>query len=242
MKSLLPCMVVLALLLSGCGARPASTPTEPQVVIALLDVSGSTEAVRAKYMAQVEAIVASVPAGARLVVLPVSARSLTAPTVVDITFPTYTWWKSNSFTHDRTVKKRRDEALAAVSALFEESPGSRGTALVDGLIQAQEFLKPYPEGAGALYLISDMVEQSDLLNLYDLTEAGVQPALGKVREAKRMPSLRGAAVSVAGLEASGHLPSERVLAIRSFWEQLFERAGARLQGYAPTLQPSDGPQ
>lgn len=235
-------LLTSTLLLSACGAEEASTPAQPDLVLTLLDVSSSTEAVRSTYLAQVERIVGSVPAGARLVILPVSANSLTAPAAFDATFPTYTWWQTNSFTHNRQMNKLRQEAMEAASALFEQNPGSRGTALVDSLVQVQEYLRPFPEGSAALYIISDMVEQSQLLDLYDLKEAGIEEALQTVEQASRLPSLRGATVTVAGLEASSHIPAEGVLAIRHFWEKLFERAGGELVGYSPTLHlPATGP-
>lgn len=232
-------LLVILPAVSACGARKVSTPAQPRLVVALLDVSGSTEAVRDPYLAQVGRIVESVPAGGRLVVLPISSQSLTAPAAIDITFPEYTWWQTNAFTHGRKMRHLQEKAMEGVTALFEQNPGTRGTALVDSLRQAQDFLKAYPEGAGALYIISDMVEQSDLLDMYSLEDADVESALAKVHEASRLPSLRGATVAVAGLEAAGHLPAGRILAIRRFWEQLFEAAGARLIGYSATLQLPD---
>lgn len=237
--TLLALLILTGLLLQACGAQRAATPDQPQIILTLLDLSGSTEAVRENYLAQVERIIAAVPPGGRLVILPVSARSLTAPAALDLTLPAYTWWKTNSFTHGRAVNRLRQQALETVAALLEQNPGTRGTALIDSLLQAQAFLKEYPEGAGAIYIISDMVEQSDLLDLYGLEQAGVEPALAKVSEAERMPALNGAAVTVAGLEAAGHLPSAQVLAIKSFWEGLLESAGARLLWYSPTLKLPD---
>jgi hypothetical protein len=231
---LLVLVLGLAALLAGCGT--AITTTQPRIVITLLDVSGSTAAVRDSYLAEVKQIVDNVPAGARLVVLPVSSRSLTAPALLDISFPDNTWWKTNSFTSGREAKRLRQQALETVSAPHNQDAGRNGTAIIDSLVQVQEYLKPYAAGSGALYIISDMVEQSDLLNLYELDGTGIQSALAKVSKAGRMPALRGAAIDVAGLEAAGHLPSDRVMAIRSFWEHLFETADARLLRYSPALQ------
>ncbi|MFZ5815257.1 MAG: hypothetical protein ACOY93_08130 [Bacillota bacterium] len=235
LSRLLP-LILAAALLQACGTRQAAAPAQPRILLALLDLSGSTEGVRDQYLAQVERIVAHVPPGGRLVVLPVSARSLTAPAAVDLTFPEYVWWRTNSLTHSREMGRRRKEALEGVTALLQQRLPGKGTALLDSLLQVQEFLKPYPEGTAALYIISDMVEQSELLDLWNLTEAGVGPALAKVEEGGRLPALKGAAVTVAGLEAAGSLPAARVMAIRSFWEQLLQRADGRLLWYSPTLQ------
>ncbi|MDB4895309.1 MAG: hypothetical protein JWN15_1571 [Firmicutes bacterium] len=231
---LLTLVLGLATLLAGCGT-PAAT-MQPRIVITLLDVSGSTAAVRDNYLAEVKQIVDNVPAGARLVVLPVSSRSLTSPALLDISFPENTWWKTNSFTYGREVKRLRQQAMETVSTPHNQDPGRNGTAIIDSLVQVQEYLKPYAPGSGALYIISDMVEQSDLLDLYDLDGTAIQSALAKVSKSGRMPALRGAAVDVAGLEASGHLPSDRVMAIRSFWEHLFQTADARLVRYSPALR------
>lgn len=223
-------------LLSACGTPQASAATQPRIVVALLDVSASTDAVRDSYLADVKQIVESVPAGARLVLLPISSRSLTAPALLDISFPDNTWWKTNSFTYGREVKRLRTQAFETVSTPPKEDPGRAGTAIIDSLVQAQEYLKLYPDGAGAIFIVSDMVEQSDLLDMYDLDGTGIESALAKVRDAGRLPALRGAAVNVAGLEASGHLPADRVTAIRGFWEELFQTADARLLRYSPALQ------
>lgn len=232
---ILPGLLTLTVLLSGCGARPANTAAPPQVVLALLDLSGSTESVRARYLAAVETVVARVPAGARLVILPVSDRSLTAPAAADVTFPPHRRFSTNSFIHRREMTRLRRHALEAVGAAVTPEAGARGTALLDSLLQAQDFLRSYPEGAGSIYIISDMVEQSQTLDLFGLEPAGVEPALARAEDARRVPDLRGAAVTVTGLEASGHLEPETVLAIRTFWEGLFERAGGRLIQYSPTL-------
>lgn len=234
-RLLLSGVLLLAGLAAGCGARPVGTPAPPQVVLTLLDLSGSTEAVRARYLSAVETVIARVPPGSRLVILPVSDRSLTAPAVVDLTFPAYRRLSTNSFIHRREMTRLRRQALEAVGAAVKPEVGARGTALLDSLLQAQDFLRSYPEGAGAIYIISDMVEQSQTLDLFGLGPAGVEPALARAEESGQVPDLRGAAVTVTGLEAAGHMESETVLAVRAFWEALFERAGARLLQYSPTL-------
>jgi|GEM_PF-2891640 len=235
LRRLLPTLALL--LLTACGAtQPAASPQQPKIVLTLLDLSGSTESVRARYLAQTEQIMESVPPGARFLLLPISARSLTTPAVVDLTFPTYTWWKTNSFTYDRDTTRLQEEALGKIRAALETAIDQPGTALLDGLKRAEEFLTSYPDGSGAIYLLSDMVEQGDQIDLYNLTDEAIAPTLDSVAEKGLLPNLRGASVTVAGLEAASSLPPARVRAVQSFWEQFFESAGTKLRRYSPTLQ------
>ncbi len=230
MSRILPLLLASLLLLTACGTPE---PAAPQVVIALIDLSGSTAAVREQYLAQTRQIMESLPAGSRFLALPVS---LTVPALADTTFPTYTWWATNSFTHGREMRRLRQEAMAEIEAGITQAAGSSGTHILDSLREAEKFLAGYPDGAGAVYILSDMVEQSDLIDFYNLTADGVIPALAKVQEDRALPNLHGASVTVAGLEAASTLKPSTVRAIQSFWEEIFQQAGATLRRYSPTLQ------
>jgi hypothetical protein len=238
-RTLLIMVMAAAVLCSGCIGRPA-VQQAPTPVVVLIDRSGSTGPAADGFLEQFRRITASLQGGEHLLVLPVSGASLTAPPAVDLTFPPYQALTTNQFTHGRTVRQLRQEAEAQVAALLQQAPdaSSSHTAILDGLLRAQELLGGRP---GVICLISDMVEDSDVLRLDGLTEEQVAPALE--RAGNRLPTnLEGARVHVAGLDAARELAPATVLAIHQFWEQVFQRAGATLVEYGPAfhaLEPAE---
>lgn len=231
MRSKLMLWMAALLLLTGCFSRPADQQAGAAVL--LIDLSGSTDNVKGAYLQTVGDVLARMEPGERLFVLGVSATSLTDPLIADVEFPPYAALTTNSFTHGREMKRLREETLAKVSDLLERPRSvhgqSRGTSLIDALANAGDLLRPYP-GAATVICLSDMVEQSDQVDLYDLTKTGVDAALARVAA----PALKGVQVYAAGLEGAAALPPERNRAIRLFWTRLLEQAGADLAGYGPT--------
>ncbi|HLN64109.1 MAG TPA: hypothetical protein VK464_21530 [Symbiobacteriaceae bacterium] len=231
-RTLIAVALSVAMLASGCTGRPA-TAEAPTPVVVLLDRSASTGPVADRYLTYFRQVTESLQGGERLLVLPVSGASLTAPPAVDLTFPAYRALTTNAFTHGRSMKKLRQEAADAVAALLEQPPdaASQHTAILDGLMRAQELLNGRP---GVICIISDMVEDSDVVRLDGLTEEQV-PAVLAAAAGRAPTTLQGARIHVAGLDAAGALPPARVLAIRHFWEQVFAGAGATLEEYGPTF-------
>lgn len=219
------------LLLTACASNPAAQPTGRPVIV-LIDLSGSTEAVASTYRQHAETVLASLKGGEHLLVIPISSSSLTAAAAVDLRFPAYRRFTTNEFTHGRAMKKARDEALAKVDAMLAapRTETARRTAIIDGLLQAQDLLGGQP---GTICLISDMVEDSDLARFETLSDSDIPTLLETLGD--RKPAFpTGTKVHVAGLSAAGgHLEPARVLTIRRFWEAFFTDAGAQLIEYGP---------
>ncbi|HYF79942.1 MAG TPA: hypothetical protein VD973_22755 [Symbiobacteriaceae bacterium] len=231
MRRLLFIALAALLLMTGCAASPAAEPAGRPVIV-LVDLSGSTAAVASTYRQQAQTIINSLKGGEHLLVLPISSSSLTATAAVDLRFPAYRRFTTNEFTHGRAMKKARDEALAKVDAMLTapRTESARRTAIIDGLLQAQDLLGGQP---GTICIISDMVEDSDLARFEALTDEAIPTLLETI--GSRKPAFpAGTKVHVAGLSAAGnYLEPARVLTIRRFWEAFFAEAGAELIGYGP---------
>lgn len=225
-------LVSLAILLvTGCAASPAAQPAGRPVIV-LVDLSGSTETVAPTYLQHVRAVIDSLTGGEHLLVLPISSTSLTAAAAVDLHFPAYRRFTTNEFTHGRSMKKAREEALTKVDAMLTapRAETARRTAIIDGLLQAQDLLGGQP---GTICIVSDMVEDSDLARFETLTDEAIPTLLDTL--GSRMPSYPAETqVHVAGLSAAGaQLEPTQVLTIRRFWEAFFAEAGAQLIEYGP---------
>ncbi|HWI65088.1 MAG TPA: hypothetical protein VNT75_24940 [Symbiobacteriaceae bacterium] len=233
MRRLAVLMLALALAAAGCsGARPAAEPAGRPVIV-LLDLSGSTETVAPKYREYVQRVIDSLEGGEHLLVVPISSASLTEAAAVDIRFPEYRRFTTNSFTHRRTMTKLRKEALTLTDAVLSapRTDRSQGTAILDSLLQARDLAGGSP---ATICIISDMVEDSDLARFESLTEAAIPALLSKAEAGGRLPRFPDSTrVHVAGLGAAGQLEPSQVLTIRTFWEQYFSRAGATLVEYGP---------
>jgi len=223
--------LLLAALAAGCAASPAAQQNRP--VIVLVDLSGSTEAVAPTYKTYVQKVVDSLQGGEHLLILPISGTSLTAAATVDLQFPAYRRLTTNTFTHNRQMKKLRQEAMAGVDTLLSapRTATAQRTAIIDGLLQARDLAAGQP---GSIFIISDMIEDSDLARFETLAESEIPAVLAEVEAAGRLPQYPGnTRVHVAGLGAAGQMDPARVLAVRRFWEQFFTRAGAHLVEYGP---------
>lgn len=232
-RRLAPLVLAVALLAAGCGGRPATEPAGRPVVI-LLDLSGSTEAVAPLYKRYVGQVVDSLEGGEHLLVVPISGASLTAAAAVELRFPAYHRFTTNSFAHGRAMKKLRQEALDGVDKLLASprTAAAQRTAIIDGLLQTGDLIAGRP--GATICIISDMVEDSDLARFESLTEAAIPAVLEKVEAGGRLPRFPGeTGVHVAGLGAAGQMEPARILAVRRFWEQFFARAGATLVEYGP---------
>ncbi|HWI50516.1 MAG TPA: hypothetical protein VNT01_00030 [Symbiobacteriaceae bacterium] len=232
MRSVAACLL-LAFLAAGCAASPAAQPGPGRPVIVLVDLSGSTEAVAPTYKTYVQKVVDSLQGGEHLLILPISSASLTSAAAVDLQFPAYRRLTTNTFTHNRQMKKLRLEAMAGVDTLLTapRTAAAQRTAIIDGLLQARDLAAGRP---GSIFIISDMVEDSDLACFETLAENEIPGVLSAVEAAGRLPQFpANTQVHVAGLGAAGQMEPARVLAVRRFWEQLFARAGAQLVEYGP---------
>lgn len=239
---LLATAVLTAAALSGCQARRATADREG--VVLMVDRSGSARDLAKRYEADFARLLERIDGGEHLLVQQVSAESLVEPVVFEVAFPAYEPFSlnpngANSFTHGRAMKRLKAEAAERFHALLTgPTPKKDGTAIVDALSQAAELLSRYPTGKRTVVILSDMIEQSSLRDFTGLTETEIDPLLDRLAERHRLPDLSGTRVLVAGITdggAGGNLSADAVLTVKRFWSRFFEKAGARLAWYGPTL-------
>lgn len=228
---LLAGLLLAALLVSGCAVR-ADQPGSAGIVV-LLDLTGSTTAVRERYLADFDRVLDGSRDGDHLYVIPISADSLVEPVAVDIAFPRASWLQNRVF-KARRLNTIKNDALSRVEALLKSPSTDRraGSAIVDGLERAADLLQPYRQRY--VVVISDMIEQSELAD-FSAPNAGMDAVLSRVRE--RAAGL-GAQVYVAGVtNGAGDPPltSARVREIRAFWTSFFTERDCVLAAYGPDL-------
>ncbi|MHB8757942.1 MAG: hypothetical protein ACYC6V_08040 [Bacillota bacterium] len=224
-------VLLAALLVSGCVA-PADQPGSTGIAV-LLDLTGSTTAVRERYLADFARVLDGSRDGDHLYVLPISAASLVEPVAVDITFPRASWLENRVF-KARRLSAAKSDALSRVEALLKSPSTDRraGSAIIDGLERAADLLQPY--GQRYVVVISDMIEQSELAD-FSVLNADMDAVLVSVRE--RAAGL-GAQVYIAGVtNGAGEQPltSARVREIRAFWTSFLAERDCALEAYGPDL-------
>ncbi len=228
---LLTGILLAGLLVSGCAAR-ADQPGSTGIAV-LLDLTGSTAAVRERYLADFARVLDGTRDGDHLYVVPISADSLVEPVAVDIAFPRASWLQNRVFKARRRNAAKKD-ALSRVEALLKSPSADRraGSAIIDGLERAADLLQPYEQRC--VVVISDMIEQSELAD-FSARSADMDATLASVKE--RAASL-GAQVYVVGVtNGAGDPPltSARVREIRAFWTGFFTERGCALEAYGPDL-------
>jgi hypothetical protein len=233
-------IVVIALLLSGCQKVRDTVSNTPDVgLVALFDISASTDQRELKQRYQkefLEVIEKLVPMG-----VVVRADAIRAKPLAETTFPLRLDFARmnaidrNQFDLEDSLKKAKDTTSVELSKLFTENPATQQTPILDAI----EVTRKIFSGADMdsirdrrLVIFSDMIESSDR---YEFTRAplggkAIAAMIEKEKRAGRIPSLSGVKVWVAGAGAGGgsHLSTEQIHGIEQFWLAYFRAAGADL--------------
>jgi hypothetical protein len=242
LKSFIPTAVgVLAL--TGCEQVKDAVSTTPQFgVVALLDISASTDqaALKQRYQKELLAIIDQVaPRGAI-----VRADAIRATPLAETIFPVridvakMSVIDKNEFNMEEAVTNAKASAVQELTQLLSENPATPFTRILDAVEVTSRIFNGY-EMKGIpdrrLVIFSDMIESSDR---YEFTRAGlsqraISAMIQKDKRAGRIPNLSGVSVWIAGAGAGGgaRLSSEQLRAIENFWMDYFRAAGADL---APT--------
>ncbi len=138
------------------------------------------------------------------------------------------------------IRAKTNEAGKKVASGLERLKTSKlqNTAILDGLDLAERFFRKHPKAAKKLYLFSDMLEQSERLNMGDanvkLDKEGIESFIELEREQGLVPNLAGVRVVVCGAEAPD---SSTYRKVRAFWLAYLRAAGADvdLADYGTTL-------
>jgi hypothetical protein len=228
-------VIVLALLSGGCSAVAEGSEEAGPLVVALFDVSGSTDSdeIRAGYLEAFGRVLDVVDERDGTVIADVIDENPLAHSTypVSATFEACDALTDNRLTCDAEARQTRDEAVATVRRILESEVRPAGTDIHNGLRLAERVFDAYPE-ADERYLVvfSDMVERSSSLNLGrpSLDVARVGSMLDELSARDQIPDLAGVSVYAvgAGVVAGPELSGDRILAIERFWQGFFQRSGA----------------
>ena len=116
---------------------------------------------------------------------------------------------------------------------------ARGSAILEALYGVGGYMRA-PTGDRKLMIYSDMLEESAWLTFgRNIATSKVRSAaLNKLAKSGHIATLHGVTVCIAGFDA-GDLASKQPAAVKSFWQEYFRRAGARL-AYVGTELPTSG--
>lgn len=142
---------------------------------------------------------------------------------------------SDSISRVRFLQNVRDYVRRFTDTTTREP--ARGTDILSTLHDVSEELRANPELRATLYIFSDMLQANPRLNFED---PDVSPPTGwvqRARERETLPDLDRLCVVVVG----ARVDTRRGQAVKQFWQEYFETAGARLDEHDYGLRPVELP-
>jgi hypothetical protein len=241
---------ILAVLASGCGLLGGSDKAEGAALV-LVDTSQSvqSEEARARYDDALNTVLSAFGEGGSLDgkrmwlgVDRISANSLTESNIRESELPSKNF-NTNPLEHENRLDAAIEEVQGGFDNIASTPPETPGTAIVDSLENAERYFANKGDVERKyLVLLSDMFEVSSFRPADVLTPAGREQELDRLEADGRIPDLRGVEVYVAGAGVTDdrHSP-EQVRAMRAFWLELLDRAGASLPEHRYGAQLIDFP-
>jgi hypothetical protein len=221
----LACLVLAAITLAG----PASAQIIHKwfgtwkIVVVLVDQSISIPSEdRQLYAATFKRLLAVLGADDRVVLAPISDRTLTAfVPVADAVLP----GSGGSLKDKEALAAARSELLATFGRMLEGSR-SKKTHILDALNLCQQLFEADRQHKERwVVMLSDMLEDSESLDFerITLTPDVVQRIIQRRKAAGTFPRLDGVRVWVAGARARD---AAKMFEVKAFWGQYLKEAGA----------------
>lgn len=231
-------MLVIFAMASGCDRKRPG-----KFVYVLVDYSGSTLPKPEKvdsYRQVLDVIAKDIGQGDCIFVAKITDRSMTNfELIYEQAFPTMNFMTDDQIGFDMKIRHTREALRDALDRAFKErlSQNASRTDIMGSLSVASQYLRnSKPETRKALFILSDMVEDSADYNFnrLDLTAARTSEIIANEKRLERMPDLKGIRVFVSGASAN---TAEQTLKIKKFWMAYFHEAGADLRetDYVPFL-------
>lgn len=229
LKWFLPLVLVLAMVLTGCGS--GGKESAGSVIVVLIDMTTSASADANTYMKNFTEVLNSLKGGEEIFVVPITG-TLVPKIHTQVALPAPS---ANPVSDAKKLKEARLKLQQDVANLLKgDRPKEPGTSILAGIQKAGAIFKSEGEGRPrTLVILSDMIEQGKI----DFTTTSltpVEPVLDQLQKDGLLPEL-DAAVYVAGIttgQAQGfQVPQEKFQEITRFWSAYFERAGAQLGPY-----------
>jgi len=180
-----------------------------------------------KNVAGVARLLTSVPAGARVTILGITANSFAEPDILlsaEIT-------EDPGYFGERLASGRRQLASAWLKRASQLKPTAKQTDILGALQLGSQLLGQTPDRKKMLLIFSDMRQATHDLDLESGRRIDAASALAQVEPKHLVVDLQGAAVTVLGADGSGFTMTYWE-GLKSFWEGYFQRAGASLQTFS----------
>lgn len=236
--------LLLTACLASCACEWAPRPhasedaDSAKIVVVLVDRSASTQGDRAIYERATAEIVEKLRGGDRFVMGPITSASgtdfaasidheLPRPLEPMGIFDEPIEHARRRAQHEAEVARTASLLEEQVAALLGSSSRAERTAIVESLRVVQPFFESEPRRKRVLVVLSDMVEDSEIMDLgerrpdgaWALTEVDRQRADGS------LPRLSGVTVHVYGALAS---PPSRAAGLEAFWREYLAATGANV--------------
>lgn len=232
----------LCLLLALCVRSDAAQRLN---VVAGLDLSASEAAKgpdqKTSFNRNIDGVahlLASLPAGAKITVIGITANSFAQPYILlraSVTDDPGYFGERLASARTQLVRTWQQRAAALI-------PNARGTDILGGLFIASELFRNGPAGArNVLVLFSDMRQVTRELNLETPHTHRVDPLIAAVQARRLIADLSGVTVYVLGANADEKQTIAQWNALKQFWVAYFMRAGAHLTEYSIGSRPPTAP-
>jgi hypothetical protein len=198
-----------------------------ELVIVALDLSTSSagDELRDNTRA-VEAIIARLPPGARLVVIPINEHSFSSPPILDARLSSET-----GLFAERIRAGRRTLAQAWNRRASTLQANAKATNIFAALRRAAVLREEAPGANVSLILLTDARHHARGGYSLEGNTAIDRTLVARVEREGLIPPLKGVQVWVLGAHAND-ISDTRWIALRSFWRQVFMRSGATLTAFS----------
>lgn len=219
--------LVAALVVALAAGRAGAEAPPGKLVVVLADASISVPETnwQKRYQEPYHAVCERIGQGDRIVLAPITSRSLTGYLpVLDRSFKP----RTGRLLTDR-YSLDADRA-AAEKAFLELKHDEKKSQVLDATTMAGELFAGDPDRTDRwLVILSDMLESSESADFekVKLDEKKVRAIIDARRKKGLLPKLDGVRVFVAGASAAN---SEKYAEVRRFWEAYFKETGAVLGG------------
>lgn len=203
-----------------------------KVIVVLLDTSGSITADDQNlYQRSYDNLLDGLQAGDRLVLAAIGDKPLNRFSAhTDLTSPL----TNVQFNDADALKKTKNTLGANYKRLIDSANPSKLTYLLDTIAATAEIFEHTPDSRRILVIMSDMVEESTMVNFNKAPRNNAQDKalITRINHAGLLPQLEGVQVFVAGASGAN---GEHMMQLKSFWSTYFQSTGATLIQYGRSL-------
>lgn len=232
-------LIAAVLALSGCGGAGEGATAAGESGARCAIVVDATQSVKRVSSAQLvqDSVPKFLQECATVHLQPISANSQTVRCRPD-SLQLNPGEEANNPTMEKRIRNARvKKAVQKTGNMFEctrtRTTKRAGSDIAGALVATQQDLKDQP-GPRRMLLLSDLLEKSDALNLYQAdvsTQAERAKLLDRLERKGLIADLDRTALTVRGFALGADLPPERVVGLRKFWQGYFQRAGAQIASW-----------